>query len=60
MIGDLLTETGFFPAYHMSKNSWLTIALDGSVREENIKILLDMSFNHTNTKMKKHKMLPDE
>ena len=60
MIGNLLTETGFFPASHMSKNSWLTIALDGSVREENIKILLDMSFNHTNTKMEKHKMLPDE
>lgn len=60
MIGNLLTEAGFFPAYHMSKSSWITIALDGSVGEEKLKILLDMSFSQTNTKRKKHQTLPDE
>jgi len=59
-IGGLLAETGFFPAYHMNKDSWITIALDGSVKEEEIKILLDMSFNLTNVKNKKRKALPGE
>jgi len=60
MIGGLLTEPGFFPAYHMSKDSWITIALDGSVEEEKLKFLLDMSFDLTNAKPKKHRAQPEE
>ena len=41
-------EKGIYPAYHMNKNHWLTVALDGSVNEEIIKILLDGSYNLTN------------
>lgn len=44
LIGSLLQENGFYPAYHMNKNSWITIALDGAVAPEKIKWLLDMSF----------------
>ena len=28
LIGTLREEPGFFPAYHMSKDSWITVALD--------------------------------
>jgi len=45
--GGLRQEPGFFPAYHMSKDCWLTVALDGSVAEEQIKVLLDMSYRLT-------------
>lgn len=40
----LLREDGFYPAYHMNKNSWITITLNGRVDAEKIKLLLDMSF----------------
>lgn len=58
-IGGLLTKPGFFPAYHMSKENWITIALDGSAGDEEIKVLLDMSFDMTNVKAKKRKRLSD-
>lgn len=47
LIGSLRIEAGFFPAYHMSKTSWITVALDGSAEEEKIKWLLDLSYNLT-------------
>lgn len=47
MIGSLRSEAGIYPAYHMSKTSWITVALDGSVSDEKIKWLLDMSYNLT-------------
>lgn len=53
LIGSLRNEPGLFPAYHMSKTSWVSVALDGSVSEEKIKMLLDMSYNVTAHKMKK-------
>lgn len=59
MIGDLLARDGFFPAYHMSKSGWITVALDGSVGEEELKVLLDLSFRLTGVK-RKRKRPPDE
>ena len=44
LIGTLREEPGFFPAYHMSKDSWITVALDGSVSDDKTKMLLDMSY----------------
>ena len=44
LIGSFRQEQGIFPAYHMSKAHWLTVALDGTVDEEKIKFLLDMSY----------------
>lgn len=57
MIGSLRAESGFFPAYHMSKNSWLTVALDGSVDREKVKLLLDMSFDLTAPRLRRRKNL---
>ncbi len=41
------TETGIFPAYHMSKTHWISVSLDGSVDEDKIKWLLNLSFELT-------------
>ena len=30
LIGSLRAEPGFYPAYHMNKENWITAALDGS------------------------------
>ncbi len=54
IIGNLRSENGFFPAYHMNKNNWITVALDGSAADDKIKMLLDMSFELTDVKTKKH------
>lgn len=53
LIGTLRQESGFYPAYHMNKTNWITIALDGSVSEDKIKWLLDISFELTAIK-KRH------
>lgn len=55
LIGSLRSEKGIFPAYHMSKDKWISVALDGSVDDEQIKILLDMSFELTGVKIKKRR-----
>lgn len=47
LIGSFREEKGIYPAYHMSKAHWLTVALDGTVEEEKIKFLLDMSYELT-------------
>ncbi len=52
MIDYLKMEPGFFPAYHMNKTNWITMLLDGSIGDEKIKSLLDMSFELTGQKKK--------
>ena len=44
MTGSLLGLKGVLPAYHMNKNSWVSVLLDGTVEEEQITGLLDMSY----------------
>ena len=55
LIGSLRLEKGFFPAYHMSKEKWITVALDGTVDDERLKALVDMSFDLTAVRIKKNK-----
>lgn len=50
MIGNMLSEKGIYPAYHMNKSYWVTAALDGSAEDEMIKMLTRMSFKLTETK----------
>lgn len=47
LIGSLHREKGIFPAYHMNKAYWISVALDGSVADETIKWLLNLSFDLT-------------
>ncbi len=53
LIGNLRNEKGIFPAYHMNKTHWITVALDGSADSDQIKWLLDLSYDLTNVKSKK-------
>lgn len=54
-VGSFRLEPGIYPAYHMNKNSWISVALDGSADDQKIKMLLDMSFELTATKQKAKK-----
>ena len=55
-IGSLILDKGIHPAYHMNKNHWITVCLDGSVEEEKIMWLVDVSFELTDKpKYKKKK-----
>ncbi len=51
-IGSFRAEPGIYPGYHMNKSAWISVALDGSVEEEKVKLLLDMSFTLTAPKIK--------
>ena len=47
MIGSLRLTQGFLPAYHMNKEHWITILLDGKVGKEKIKQWIDLSYELT-------------
>lgn len=47
LIGLLRLKDGFFPAYHMNKEKWITIFLDGTVPKNEICDLLDLSYDLT-------------
>lgn len=51
--GSLRAREGFHPAYHMNKEKWLTIRLDGSVADSEIRDLIDLSYELTSVKKKK-------
>lgn len=53
LVGSLRGDAGIFPAYHMSKANWITVALDGSVPDEKLKMLLDLSYDLTAAKPRK-------
>ena len=55
LIGSLREERGFFPAYHMNKEHWITAALDGSVPKETLCVLLEMSVRATAAGPKRRK-----
>ena len=45
MTGMINQTYGFLPGYHMNKQHWITILLDGSVSEAKILDFLDMSYD---------------
>ena len=47
LIGSFREESGIFPGWHMNKAHWLSVALDGSVEDEKIRFLVDMSYKLT-------------
>jgi len=42
--GSLRHQSGILPAYHMNKEKWISILLDGSVDAEIVRTLLDISY----------------
>ena len=47
LIGSFREESGIFPGWHMNKAHWLSVALDGTVEDEKIKFLVNMSYTLT-------------
>lgn len=47
LTGTLRQEKGILPAYHMNKEKWVSILLDGSVDAELVKGLLETSYQLT-------------
>ena len=53
MIPSLVSEAGVFPAYHMNKSHWVTVALDGTASDEMVAFLVGVSFDLTASKRPK-------
>ena len=47
VMGSLRGKPGFCPAYHMNKDKWITILLDGSAEKKHIVALVGMSYGLT-------------
>lgn len=52
MAAALVGSGGIYEAYHMNKKHWITVALDGTASDENVKALVDISFRLTAPKKK--------
>ena len=52
VIDSMWQEEGVFPAYHMNRSHWLSLALDGSADDDTIRWLVGMSFDLTKGKKK--------
>ena len=53
LMGSFRGKPGFCPAYHMNKDRWITILLDGSAAQEDIRMLLAMSYSMTSAKIRR-------
>lgn len=54
MFRDVLVRAGgVFPAYHMNKQHWVSVLLDGTVNRDRVYDLIDMSFAATAAKNRK-------
>ncbi len=51
--GSLRETPGYLPAYHMHRDSWITVLLDGTVPAKDIFPLLGMSYEITKEKSKR-------
>ena len=54
----LIQKEGILPAYHMNKQHWITVLLDGTVAAAEVYDLIDASFIATASKKKKEKIRP--
>ena len=56
----LIQQDGILPAYHMNKQHWVTVLLDGTVSEKQVLDLIDASFLATASAKKKQKIRPSK
>lgn len=45
LISSLKETEGYLPAYHMNKEKWISVRLDGSAEKESVKSLIRMSYD---------------
>ena len=50
LIGSLIRNKGYLPAYHMNKKNWITVLLDDSVNDNELKDLIHFSYEIIKTK----------
>ena len=50
LIGSLIDNVRYFRAYHMNKEKWLSVRLYDGADDEQVKMLIDMSFGLTEEK----------
>ncbi len=60
MTGSLHMEKGIYPGYHMNKSYWVSVFLDGTVDDEKLKWLLDISFDLTDSKIRSKRKIHSE
>ena len=58
--GSLRMQEGIHPAYHMNKSHWISIVLDGSVSDNQITPLLELSYDSVAPKRRKRALQPTE
>ena len=52
LVGSLRMKSGFLPAYHMNKNLWISIVLEGLENDGMIKNLINWSYQVTAARKK--------
>ena len=52
LVGSLRMKSGFLPAYHMNKNLWISIVLEGLENDGMIKNMIDWSYQVTAARKK--------
>lgn len=57
LIGSYRTQEGFFPAYHMNKENWLSILLEQPELDCTIKKLVALSYELTKPKNKDKRLI---
>lgn len=56
---ELVKHDGFYPAYHMYKKNWLTVILDGTVADDKLMSLLEVSRSLVGPKSYRAEQGPD-
>lgn len=51
--GSMCLNAGIYPGYHMNKQHWISVLLDGTVDTSMIAMLIDASFELTAAKIRK-------
>ena len=49
-VADLLSKKGIYPAFHMNKRYWISVALDNTLSDEEVLELMEKSWNLTTKK----------
>ena len=49
-VADLLSKNGIYPAFHMNKRYWISVALDDTLSDEEVLELIERSWNLTSKK----------
>ena len=52
-IQSLIKQNGFYPAYHMNKNNWITIVLDDTLPDDTVMKYISESYGFTKQKKSK-------